>query len=372
MIPAGGSSTATLPLPLAAFVSLTLTYKTGEHFLNLAGPALLSLSASCPWPCMAIVASLWTQKAKRWSDYLAFCASRAVFLQNRNAVFKLIQSCFTASLGLNASPISSNGGVGVLLGHGLKYLLCSGSPCAPGTLFLHVKQDIKETLLIAEEIVSLMMHSVRKIACGVLPRESSEKLKTTKNIIRSRHISLAAALIRVKLAASLGASLVWLCGGLGLVHSLFKEILASWLTSAHSSEMEGRSEGMDGMLKGYALAHFSFLCGAFAWGCDSSRTESKWRQKFLGSHMQFIARALDGKISLGCGWVTWRTYVLRYLSLIMDSAPTWVLETDVDVVKRVSRGLRQWNEGELALALLGIRGPTTMGAAAELIIENEL
>jgi len=164
VIPTGGSSTATLPLPLAAFVSLTLTYKASERFLSLVTPALESLAAGCLWPCMPIVASLWTQKAKRWSDYFVFSASRTVFLQNHNAVFKLLQSCFTATLGLNATPILSNGGAGVLLGHGLKSHSWDGSPGAPGVLFLHVYRYFKGTILIAENIISLLMDSVRAIA----------------------------------------------------------------------------------------------------------------------------------------------------------------------------------------------------------------
>jgi hypothetical protein len=50
---AGLSSLGILPLPLAALVILTITYKldkASERFLNLAGPALESLAASCLWP----------------------------------------------------------------------------------------------------------------------------------------------------------------------------------------------------------------------------------------------------------------------------------------------------------------------------------
>jgi len=49
--------------------------------------------------------------------------------------------------------------------------------------------------------------------------------------------------------------------------------------------------------------------------------------------------------------------------------PKWVPEVDVDILKRVSKGLRQWNEEELAVALLGLGGVGAMGAAAELVIE---
>ncbi|XP_059457962.1 mediator of RNA polymerase II transcription subunit 33A-like [Corylus avellana] len=364
-IASGGSSTATLPLPLAAFVSLTLTYKASECFLRLATPALEYLAAGCLWPCMPIVASLWTQKAKRWSDYFVFSASRTVFLQNHNALFKLLQSCFTATLGLNATPISSNGGVGVLFGHGLR------SPGAPGILFLHVYRYFKGAIFMTENIMSLLMDSVREIASRGLPNERLEKLKTTKNTVRSGEVSLAVALPQVNLVASLGASLVWLCGGLGLVRSLFEELLPSLFIS-HSSKLEGRSEGKVEMLQGYALAYFALQCGAFVWGVDSSSMASSCHRKILSGHMEFIAGALDGKISLCCDSATWRAYVSQFLSLMIDCAPTWMREADVDVLKRLSRGLGRWNKGELALALLSIRGFGTMGAVAELIIENEL
>ncbi|KAB1214266.1 Mediator of RNA polymerase II transcription subunit 33A [Morella rubra] len=372
---AGGSSPSTLPLPLAAFVSLTITYKidrASERFLNLAGPALESLAADCPWPCMPIVASLWTQKAKRWSDFLVFSASRTVFLHSSDAVVQLLKSCFTATLGLNAMPISSSGGVGALLGHGFGSHFCGGiSPVAPGILYLRVYRSIRDSVFITEEIVSLLMHSVREIACSGLPRERLEKLRTSKIGMRYRQVSLAAAMTRVKLAAALGASLVWLSGGLSLVQSLMKETLPSWFLSVHRSEQEG-PEGMVAMLGGYALAYFVVLCGAFAWGVDSTSSASKRRPKVLGTHLKFLASVLDGKISLGCDWATWRAYVSGFVTLMVGCTPNWVLEVEVDVLKRLGNGLRQWNEEALALALLGIGGVGTMGAAAELIIENEI
>ncbi|GLT81473.1 hypothetical protein SLA2020_528570 [Shorea laevis] len=371
---AGGSSPATLPLPLAAFVSLTITYKidkASERFLNLAGPALESLAADCPWPCMPIVASLWTQKARRWFDFLVFSASRTVFLHNSDAVVQLLKSCFTDTLGLNFTPISSNGGVGALLGHGFGSHFSGGiSPVAPGILYLRVYRFIRDIEFITEEIVSLLIFSVIKIACSGLPRDKLEKLKTTKNGMRYGQVSLAAAMTHVKLAASLGASLVWLSGGFGLVQSLIKETLPSWFISVHRSELEEGS-GLVAMLGGYALAYFTVLCVAFAWGIDSSSSTSKRRPKILRGHMEFLASALDGKISLGCDQATWRAYVSGFVSLMVGCTPNWVLEVDVDVLKRLSKGLRQWNEEELALALLRIGGVGTMGAAAELIIEKD-
>ncbi|XP_044484283.1 mediator of RNA polymerase II transcription subunit 33A-like isoform X2 [Mangifera indica] len=376
---AGGSSPATLPLPLAAFVSLTITYKidkASERFLNLAGPALESLAAGCPWPCMPIVASLWTQKAKRWFDFLVFSASRTVFLHNSDALVQLLKSCFTATLGLSTNSISSNGGVGALLGHGFGSHICGGiSPVAPGILYLRVYRSIRDIVFVTEEILSLLMHSVREIASSGLPSEKLKNLKTaTKNGMRYWQVSLAAAMTKVKLAASLGASLVWLSGGLGLVQSVIKETLPSWFISVHRSEQEG-SDGFDGlvaMLGGYALAYFAVLCGAFAWGVDSSSSASKRRPKVLATHLEFLASALDGKISLGCDRATWRAYVSGFVNLMVGCTPTWVLEMDVEILKSLGKGLTQWNEQELAMALLGIGGIGAMGAAAELIIEHDL
>lgn len=285
---------------------------------------------------------------------------------------QLLKSCFTATLGLNATPTSSNGGVGALLGHGFGSHFCGEiSPVAPGILYLRVYRSIADIVFMTEEIVTILMHSVREIACDVLPKERLSKSKT-KNGMRYGQVSLATAMTQVKLAASLGASLVWLTGGLCLVQSLIKETLPSWFISMHWSEQEQGSEGMVAMLGGYALAYFAVLCGAFAWGVDSSSAASKRRPKILGTHMEFLASALDGKISLGCDSATWRAYVSGFATLMVGCTSNWMLEVDVEVLKRLSNGLRKWNEEELAIALLEIGGVGTMGAAAELIVENEM
>ncbi|KAL8515393.1 hypothetical protein ACS0TY_014193 [Phlomoides rotata] len=365
---AGGSSPAALPLPLAAFVSLTITYKldkVSQRFLDLAGPALESLAAGCPWPCMPIVASLWTQKAKRWSDFLVFSASRTVFLHSNDAVVQLLRSCFSAILGFNSScSISSNGGIGALLGHGFGSHFTGGiAPVAPGILYLRVYRSIRDIMFLREEIVSILMQTVQDIVYegGRAP------LPTPKN----GGVSLAAALTKVKLAASLGASIVFLTGGLGLVQSLIKETLPSWFMSIHKKEAE-RGEMLP-MLRGYALAYLAALCGAFIWGVDSSSSTgvSRRRPKILRCHMEFVASALDGKISLGCDTVTWQAYVSGLVSLMVRCMPSWILDLDVELLRRLSYGLRRWNEEELALALLGVGGLATMGSAAELVIQTD-
>ncbi|XP_057483891.1 mediator of RNA polymerase II transcription subunit 33A-like [Actinidia eriantha] len=373
---AGGSVPATLPFPLAVLVSLTITYKldrTAECLLFLIGPALISLAAGCPWPCFPIIASLWAQKVKRWSDFLIFSASRTVFHHNSNVVHQLLRSCFTSTLGLNSSPISSNGGVGALLGHGFGSHFSGGiSPVAPGILYLRVHRSVRNVMFMTEEIVVLLMCSVKEIVSCGLSTEKMDKLKTTKYGMRYGQVSLAAAMLRVKTAATLGASLVWISGGLSLVQSLIRETLPSWFISDHKSELDGGdSGGMVPMLRGYALAYFAVLSGTFAWGVDSSSPASMRRKKVIGTHLDFLASALDGKISLGSDRTTWRAYVSGVVSLMVGCTPMWLREVDVDVVKRVGKGLVKWNEEELALALLGVSGMGAMGAAAELIIEGE-
>jgi hypothetical protein len=303
-----------------------------------------------------------------------FSASRTVFHHNSDAVVQLLKTCFTSTLGLSSSHIYSNGGVGALLGHGTGSQFSGGiTPVAPGILYLRVHRSIRDVMFMTEEIVSLLMLSVRDIASSGLPKDKVEKLKKARYGLRYGQVSLAAAMTRVKLAASLGASLVWISGGSGLVQSLIRETLPSWFLSVNvlGQEVE-ESGGMISMLGGYALAYFVLLCGTFAWGVDSASTASKRRPKILGAHLEFLASALDGKISLGCDCATWQAYVSGFVSLLVGCTPMWVPEVDVDVLKRLSKGLRQWNEEELAMALLGLGGVGAMGAAAELIIERDI
>ncbi|XP_076893767.1 mediator of RNA polymerase II transcription subunit 33A-like isoform X2 [Bidens hawaiensis] len=372
---AGGTSSATLPLPLAALVSLTITYKVDritEPLLNLAGPALTTLGACCKWPCMPIIVALWTQKAKRWTEYLVFSASRAIFHHKKDAFVQLLRVCFQSTLNLNSpSVITNTGGVGSLLGHGFGSR-CLGrmTPVAPGILYLRVHRSVRDLLFMTEEIVSLLIQSVKDITTTNIPIENIKKPKST-TILRYGEVSLSSVMTRIKVAASLGASLVWITGGLNLVQMLIKETLPSWFISVHRSDQNKvDSGGMIGMLKGYALAYFTILSGAFAWGVDSSSLASKKRPVILGAHLEFMASALDGKFSLGCNKETWRAYVSGFVSLMVSCMPKWVREVDVAVLRSLSKGLRKWDEEELALALLEIGGVGAMGAAAEFIIES--
>ncbi|RZC10245.1 Mediator of RNA polymerase II transcription subunit 33A isoform C [Glycine soja] len=372
-----GNAPATLPLPLAAFLSLTITYKLDkscERFVVLAGPSLIALSSGCPWPCMPIVGALWAQKVKRWSDFFVFSASATVFHHSRDAVVQLLRSCFASTLGLGSACIYNNGGVGTLLGHGFGSHYSGGfTPVAPGFLYLRVYRSIRDVMFLTDEIVSLLMLSVRDIANGGLPKGEVEKLKKTKYGMRYGQVSLSGSMTRVKHAALLGASFLWISGGSGLVQSLITETLPSWFLSAQGLEQEGGESGVVvAMLRGYALACFAVLGGTFAWGIDSSSPASKRRPKVLEIHLEFLANALDGKISLRCDCATWRAYVSGVMSLMVSCTPLWIQELDVGILKRMSNGLRQLNEEDLALHLLEIRGTSVMGEVAEMICQTRL
>ncbi|KAK7242970.1 hypothetical protein RIF29_37752 [Crotalaria pallida] len=374
-----GDSPATLPLPLAAFVSLSITYKlnkAAERLLILIAPAMNALAASCPWPCMPIVVSLWAQKVRYWANHLVFLASGTVFHHNRDAVVQLLKTCFTSTLGFGSASTSihNNGGVSALLGHGFGYKISGGfSPVAPGILYLRVYRSIGDITFLSEEILSILLLSVRDIAAASsskLPKAKGD-VKKTKYGVKNGQVSLARSMQLVKHAALLGASLIWISGGAHLAQSLIIETLPSWILSADLLDVDGGESGaLIATLRGYALAYFAILSGAFAWGIDHSFM-SKRRAKVLRLHVNFLASILDKEISLHCHCATWKAYVIGFVSLMVSCTPLWVSEIDADTLKRLSRGLRKLNEHELALRLLEIGGIDVMGAAAEMIIELE-
>lgn len=211
-------------------------------------------------------------------------------------------------------------------------------------------------MFMAEEIVILLMQSVQEII-----RENKAKF------------SLSSSMARAKLSAMLGGSLIWITGGLNLVVSLIRETLPSWLLSGRKFDPNGEgSDGMVSMLRGCALAYLVIVSGSFAWGVDTSSSEGcKWRKHVIGHHLKFISDALEGRIMVDCDRTVWMAYVTGLISLLVECTPMWVLEVDVDVLKRLSKGLIRLNKLELALSLLSIGGDCAIGATVELIVQNE-
>jgi hypothetical protein len=261
----------------------------------------------------------------------------------------------------------------VKTGHGFGSHFSGGfSPVAPGILYLRVFRCIKDCLILAEEILSLLMISVKEIAKTIMPRDYmsnqlNSKLKS-KNQARYGQGSLHTAMARVKDAAALGATIMWLSGGSGLVQSLIQEMLPSWFLSVHNLDQEEKGRIVY-RLGGHVLSYLVVYSGMFAWGIDSTPL-SKRRKRVIEAHFEFLGRALDGKIAIGCDMAMWRAYVLGFLGLMVECTPCWVLDVDENRLKRICDGLKRWNEDELALALLRRGGEKAMGAAAEFILTS--
>jgi len=368
----GENTASTLPLPLAALVSLTITFKLDKssEFLNgISGSALETAAAGSPWPSTPIMAALWAQKVRRWHDFIIFTSASTVFRQDKYAVFQLLRSCFAATLGsINTimPRLKVHGGVGALLGHCFSSHSSSGgtSPVAPGFVYLRIYRGMYDIRFVTEEILTLVVETARDLAAtGMNGEYSSQSIKNARRL-KSHQLSLANALAIVKQASSLGASLLCITGGSGLVQMLYEETLPTWFLSGNGTKPKTAASAS--ALEGYAMAHFSFLCGACAWGVSAS-SFSKRRAQVVGIHMDFMARAMEGKICLGCEHATWRAYALGFLAMVVSCVPNWLSEVNLVTLKRLATGLRWWHEPELSIAILERGGPRAMSAAAELV-----
>ncbi|KAL3700476.1 hypothetical protein R1sor_018498 [Riccia sorocarpa] len=386
----GGNAPASLPLPIAALVSLTITFKLdkqSEMVLAVTGPALEAAGAGGPWPSMAVVAALWTQKMRRWHDFIVFNASRSVFKQNKQAVSQLLRSCFSVTLCSSSaltSRLQGHGGVGALLGHGHWLPAAPGkSSLAPGMLYLRSFPTLHDIMFVSDEILSLVVESSRDFAMQSKAGSEVETLSTNAAKLKCVTSSLSTALARACQASSLGASIVTVSGGATLVQKLYLESLPTWLLSGSDPRNSQPDKGS--ALEGYAVARFVLLSGALAWGISSSKTppssfsvfgvrsgipagvpSNMCRQYVLGTHLEFIASVLDRKISIRCKEVTWKAYVTGFLGLMVTCTPHWIADVKTDILRRLATGLRWWHQQELAFALMERGDSTAVGAAAEL------
>ncbi|MQM19972.1 hypothetical protein Taro_052985 [Colocasia esculenta] len=365
---ADGTTPVMLPLPMAALVSLTITFKLDkslEYIHGVAGSAMENCTTTCAWPCMPIIGALWAQKVRRWHDFIVMSCARLPFERDQGAVRQLLRSCFTSFLGpsLNSGlRLTARGGVNGLLGHAL-----SGPGArlslAPGLLYLRSCRKFYDTYFVTDEILKLVIESARQLssgsACGVPTRTSSGR------------VSLAAAAAAVKEAAILGASLLCIAGGVELVQVLYRETIPTWLLSARvETAAEEKGEGVadattagpaSRILEGYAMAYMLVMSGAIVWGLDEGstfwRVSAAWRSRAIRGHTDFVAGALEGKMSLGCDPATLKSYVSCMLGLMVQFTPAWVAEVEPTTLSKLAGGLRGWHECELALSLLEKGGP---------------
>ncbi|KAF6172667.1 hypothetical protein GIB67_041990 [Kingdonia uniflora] len=370
-----GDAPVMLPLPVAVLVSLTITFKLDknlEHVHSVAGPALENCAAGCPWPTMPIIGALWAQKVKRLYDFVVVTCSRSAFKQDKDAVAQLLRTCFTSFLGSPQNALTSEVRIGLCMATGVDGLLGSiisvRSPrrsIAPGFLYLRTCRTLHNAEFVNDLIVGLVSESAHESAFRLAhANKNSARLKSSQ-------ASLALAVTRAKEVATLGASLLCVTGGVQLVQLLYKETIPTWLLSTREKGKLGMSpsSSLSSILEGYSMAYLLILSGSAVWGVwEKAPTRAFCRRaRIVGRHMDFIAGALEGNISLGCDPETWKAYVSCFVGLLVCFIPSWIREVKPETLRKLANGLRGWHECDLALSLLERGGIASMGSVAELI-----
>ncbi|KAI4353605.1 hypothetical protein L6164_002540 [Bauhinia variegata] len=360
-----GNSPAMLPLPMAALVSLTITFKLDknlEYIHAVAGPALEKCASGCPWPSMPIIGSLWAQKIRRWHNFIVVSCSRSVFRHNKESMAQLLRSCFSSFLGTHSvstprltNECSVNGLLGVTVA---SPDVCP--PVAPGFLYLRSCRNIQDLQYVNEVIVGFVV----EYSCELPARWASAE----SHRLKCSDASLSLATQRAKEAATLGASLLCVAGGIQLVKELYRETIPTWLLSSKDVKPDNES-AVSGILEGYAMAYLLMLSGSIIWGVGTKLPPWAFsrRTRIVGVHLDFLADVMEGKISLSCNTTTWKTYVSSLVGLLVNLAPAWVQEVKLDTLRKLACGLSRWHEYELALSLLQRGGPAAIGAVGELI-----
>lgn len=354
-----------LPLPLAALVSLTITFKLEtcfEYIHAVAGLALENCASGCPWPSMPIVGCLWAQKVRRWHHFIVVSCSRSVFRQNKDAVAQLLRSCFSSFFGshhTSTSLLSSQSSVSGLLGYTITG--CSARPSvAPGFLYLRSCRTIPVVQYVNNVIVGLVAEYALKL--------TTKWASTDSPRLNSTQASLSLAISKAKEAATLGACLLCVAGGVRLVQELYRETIPTWLLSPKEEKL-GEASSVSRVMEGYAMAYLVILAGSIEWGFGDKLPS--WalsrRAGIVGIHMDFLAGVLEGDISLGCDPATWKSYVSCLVGLMVNFAPAWIKDVKMETLRKLASGLRGWHECELALSLLERGGPSAIGSAAELV-----
>ncbi|KAG1371452.1 mediator of RNA polymerase II transcription subunit 33A [Cocos nucifera] len=358
-----------LPLPMAALVSLSITFKLDKSLdctHGIVGQALENCATGSSWPSMPIIGALWTQKVRRWHDFIVLSCSRSPFTRDKDAVAQLIRSCFSSFLGpsiTEGSHFSANRGVHGLLGQamadqGLRL------PIAPGFLYLRTCRTFHDTHFVTELILKVVIEWANKLgnewACSGPAR------------LRSGRLSLAAAISRVQEVAMLGANLLCIAGGILLVQVLYEESLPTLLLSSGEGKLVGAGP-VSNILEGYVMAYTLILSGAFVWGIGNTSPAytsvySSRRARVIGIHMDFVAAVMEGNISVGCDPAMWKAYVSCFVGLLVTFVPTWVPEVKQGTLHKLASGLRGWHEYDLALLLLERGGAAAMDALVESVL----
>ncbi|KAJ1695237.1 hypothetical protein LUZ63_011935 [Rhynchospora breviuscula] len=352
-----------VPLPLAAFLSLTITFKLdkkSEYTRGVIGQAIENYSRYCPWPIMLTIGALLMQKARRWHDFVVFLGVRSHFTNDKDSVHQLLRSCFKSFLGpgslVSNFTTSSNGVVG-LLGESI----CDRLAMHPGILFLNTCHMFRAPRYFSEVICKLVVEWTSKLA--------DEWNSGGPTQLKFGQTSLATAMCEVRRVAILGASLLCIAGRSPLVQYLFKETAPTFLLSMHE-ERSKPTTCISSMLEGCAISYLLFFSVAIVWGVRAGTVPDKYRSSDMSlyvikNHLGFIAKVIEGNIVLRSNPDMWKAHVSSFVGLIVRLAPSWVPSTKLDTLKKISGRLRGWHEYELALSLLELGGISAIEAALE-------
>ncbi|PKU66907.1 mediator of RNA polymerase II transcription subunit 33A isoform X2 [Dendrobium catenatum] len=356
-----------LPLPMAALVSLTITFKLDknmEYAHAVIGQALENCSAGSPWPSMPIIGALWTQKVRRWHDFIVLSSSLSPFTCDKETIAQLIRCCFSSFLsGSNYHGVSS------LLGHSISTGKNFPFTIGPGYLYVRSCRSFHDTHFVNNMILNLVVEWTHELAVGRACNSS-----TAARLLSSRS-SLASAASAVRKAATLGATLLCIAGGPLLLQVLYEETLPAMLLSTGDSGggATGPATAAARLLEGYAMAYMLVLSGSFIWGTGKTSPAytslfTTRRARSVGMHLEFVAGGVEGKISVGRDPVTWRAYVTSLVGLLVRYVPAWILEVRQQTLRKLAGGLRAWGESELAVAILQRGGTESLGLLVEFLM----
>lgn len=339
-----------LPLPIAALISLSITIKMEEfsHVHGIIGQGVQNCATSSSWPSMSIIGALWSQKVRRWHDFIILSCSRSPFTRENAAVGQLIRSCFSSFLGSadGFSFFTPNKEVTNLLGHRL-HDMAPRLSVSPGILYVRSCPLFPDNNFACEEILKVLIERVRALAKDC----SSDRLPR----LRSDSRPLSSASSSVQQTASLAATMLCLAGGVSLIRLLYEQVLPTLLLSAGDEKL-GSAGQVCSIFEGFALAYVLLMSGASIWGVGKTSPAyasiyTSKRQRVLDRHLEFMAKVMEGNIVLGCGEATWRAYVLCFVGLLVDFVPTWISEVKLETLQKMAFGLKKWHEGDLASCL---------------------
>jgi hypothetical protein len=367
LIPLTGSVMPMLPLPVAALISLSITIKMEEfsHVHGMIGQGLQNCATSSAWPSMSIIGALWSQKVRRWHDFIILSCSQSPFTRENTAIAQLIRSCFLSFLcsADGFSFFTPHKELTNLLGRTL-HERGPRLSVSPGFLYARCCQLFPDNNFVCEEILKVLIETARALANDF----NSDRLAR----LRSGCRTLSCASSSVQQIASLAATMLCLAGGVNLIRLLYEHVLPTLLLSAGDEKL-GSAGQVCSMFEGFALASVLLMSGANVWGVGKTSPAyasiyTSKRQRVVDRHLEFMAKVMEGNIVLGCGEATWRAYVLCFVGLLVDFAPSWISEVKLETLQKMASGLRKWHEGDLALSLLERGGNKAINSVVESLL----